>query len=139
MKKVFNFTGEVFIIPNRAFKVKELLFGKDRAEQIAKANNLPYNEEDIFCEIWIVGTGDCATDNLGCHGTIIGDDYLNPIWSSVPVELLKNVKEGDTVKISLPTQSGDVLECTLRANQGGYRYSHRAPFERCLEQCCMAV
>ena len=136
--------GDIFIVPNPGFHVKELLpFAKEttikRARLLAGIN---LEEEDYLIEVWATSPQcDNWTSVYGGFQSLFGvklpedrseKDYLIGYFPKLlPVKLFKGKKEGDTIVLHCP-EYNITVELTL--NQLGYRYGRFGKFEEVLKK-----
>ena len=166
-KPIVNATAnaEIFIIPNRACKLSEILdFAKDKfrklGEDLCTASGTSFDEsKDYFVETWITVEEDLGSENLADHGFRIklSDNqrihvYSGEISRNIPSSLLKDLREGkETVQITFNNLQGRIitgkdydnaeevtvnLTLNLTAAHRKYRYRTYGNFEDTLESVC---
>lgn len=117
-QQVKLFVGKMFIVPNAIYSAAWEKVSNRKASFIQDENiNLP------VVEIWVTGEN---SDNWGCHG--FSNHEVGWFPYALPVSLLENLKEGDTISIKL-----DGEEFHLTAEQLSFRYRSFGPFEDVLE------
>lgn len=147
---------EMFIIPNHASKYgSEYLLSscKEDMNKLASLNGIELTEDSMLVQVWMT-SDQLASDNLGSHGFRFinknGELCLCKSYSKslnmIPADLLKDLKEGDSVDILLPvycesiesiyddSKNKDgmyqaVLNAHITAAQKKYRYRRFGNFE----------
>lgn len=148
MKKLndnkLDFTAEVFIVPNHARSLDQLLreSRKEYIRNIAKMNGInDMSDNDQLVELWYVSKDDLGTSNLVDHGAYILNEnnmkiFFRPSIGLLPAKIFEGRKEGDVVDIKAYATVDDVddentvfflMHCKL--NQLSYRYCRFGRFE----------
>lgn len=135
--------ADFFIIPNRTWTPSnDFLSRMPLYEELYKANNLEMNPDNSRnVAVWIT-IPQLKVDNFQCHGYNDTENHCKviPTLGCIPYELIKNVKEGDTVKVTIPCKFENHFPCkyhiitknvifNLTAAQTKYRYSRFGKFE----------
>lgn len=144
--KTIKLAGEMFIIPNSLTKVRDFVFTsyQEELKELCKLNNISDADNQYMLQIWVVIPE--MTDNLGDHGILINDEGYRCRCGNIPFDLVKDLKEGDTVTVKFDgwqnTDTADtvpvVFELELTAKQLEYRYRSFGAWEevcRALESC----
>lgn len=132
--------GDIFIIPDRVWKISEYDIESFRNEFTLISNLNNVSEEDpLMVHVWITSEGDFSSDDLDCHGFVYNDEPYKAYCSNFPDELFKNKREGDCVELLIPvkprnfdTEQQLVLQIKVRLNQSEYRYRAFGKFEEVL-------
>lgn len=148
---------DMFVIPNSAGRLDEYIESykpilKNWLDSVAKASGLTWDENEPLVQLWYVETNradkEANSENVVRHGFLIDSDgksYYGRIKEEVlPYSWLKNVKEGEELKLNIPCTMADkqknkigvVLNCSIRANQQSYRYCRFGNFEDIAERVC---
>lgn len=149
-------TGDVFIVPNQAYKLQECNEGwredkRKDLEGILKANGKVLNEDEEYCmECWYLSEEmDC--ENIPDHGidTETDDDrevrITVPSHRTLPASLFAPYKEGDVVSVKIPTyiriadgfRGMKNVTYNLKLVQRHYRYCNFGNFEDLLRRVCV--
>lgn len=141
--KTIKLAGEMFIIPNSLTKVRDFVFTsyQEELKELCNLNNISDADNQYMLQIWVVIPE--MSDNLGDHGILINDEGYRCRCGSIPFDLVKDLKEGDTVTAKFDgwhTDTADtvVFELELTAKQLEYRYRSFGAWEevcRALESC----
>lgn len=135
-------TGNMFIVPNRLFKFKELKNpnenGFDDELYTRQYRNFPkitFQDNDLMVEFWATSQ-ECQ--NWHCHDwDDLGEEQLmGRLPQHLPLRVLQNIKEGDELVLHFQANNAQVpyeYELKLRATQLGYRYERFGPFQETLE------
>ena len=159
-------TGEFFIVPNTASVINENSYAFVSSiiwyESIMKANGhgvetskfqhyetyKEMSKSDPLVQVWIA-TDRCKdfTSDLPAIKDEFGIYHFVRLSPYIPLSLIKDVKEGDTITLNLPVDvfvddipAGDyigeyksTIRFTLTAAQDKYRYRGFGPFEKALD------
>ncbi len=150
MKKVENFVGNCFIVPNSSFTVKNGGLFEDGRSDLYRAYTANYSNiivdtrfEDLtWIELWFCSRNNNDQSNWVDHGI---DELQNEGWRVscryLPKILFEGHKEGDCVTVNLPidrpTEDGieiSSVKVELCLKQKAYRYSRFGNFEEVLKR-----
>lgn len=148
----------VFVVPNAAPKIGNIIFGKDETLELAKTicelNGLNFDiEKDHLVQVWIVSNEECCgeknlhTENWYDHGGHIEIDGKRYLCNAkercyLPSPLFVGHKEGDMINVKLPVNlygeddvdpQDAVIEVELKLDQTHCRYRRFGTFEVVLE------
>lgn len=143
MNKKFNLSADVFVIPNRACRVSGFgIFTEKRTAEMTtmcESSGSTFDpKSDKLVQVWIC-SDEC--DNYQDHYPrviIDGKRYNYRLPGYIPYSLLKDIKENESFKLSMPVDliSYDddntipaIVDITLTAKQGEYRYRRFGNFE----------
>lgn len=118
----------VFIVPNPLIRLSECwddgIAIRQDAEWFGVQNT---NPDDLFVECWVVDPQGGDHSNLTDHRWTTGDgrDHLVPTY--IPVSLLRNKREGETVEFS-----NELGQWRIELRQLPYRYGRHGSFEEVL-------
>ena len=149
-----KFSSDLFIVPNRASTPDDYLGRSDAVrselEHFLQVNGhkLEDEPEQIIVETWGVDKGH-GSDNVRDHGIFMEvgdiDVRIYPMVTNMPYRIIKNLKEGDPLQITVPTVvlcTGSDDDCerfeinlpiTVTAKQNEYRYCNWGAFEGALQ------
>ena len=170
-----DISGEIFLFPHTPIRLGDIWSEKeqDALEPYFRIVDPEFNKNNsLLAEVWIT-VGCSASDesitkpitangpvgqwysmNLRSHGMSLRDTDGSEYWrhtklSWLPVSVLRNLKEGDSIDISIPiieyVSSDDpkknfeivddgLYDFRLRTNQLGSRYPHHGRFEEMLSE-----
>ena len=123
----------LFLIPNGLVPVKELRTGSEFAQEqlarIEKFFGITIADDDLLAQFWATDRSDrSGNSNLNDHGYVTQEGNLYRFPTYIPVSMIANSKEGDTLRIN-----GDQGPFTLQCLQKPYRYSRFGKFEEVLK------
>ena len=118
--------GFIFVIPNQALTEKREGFDfMNRWITLNQKDYIPLgislSKEDTYVQVWV---GDEEVDNWTSNSDKLGQRF--PSW--LPLSILKDVKEGDTIKLKWNNETIELI-----ANQLDYRYKRFGKFEDVLK------
>ena len=138
-KSVARDNVAIFIVPNGLVPVRELRSGSDFAqetlEQIESFFGIKLDDDDWLTQFWATDRSDrSGNSNLNDHGYVTQEGNLYRFPTYIPVSMIANSKEGDTLRIN-----GDQGRFTLQCLQKPYRYSRFGRFEEVLQSLLSRV
>lgn len=130
------FSGEFFIVPNSKVS-RESVWRKSQFDEIMKAYGFdPMKEGESLVEVWSTDV-DCydengdlkpgKCDNWADHWKF-GRDSGIIYPASIPMSIIKDLKEGQTVRFKVYG-----MDIEMKANQLGHRYRRFGKFDRDLK------
>jgi len=134
-------TGNMFLVPNRLFKFKELKNddgnGNDDGLFTRRYNNLTgmsYQDDDLMVEFWATNE---QCQNWHCHdwSELGEEEIMGRLPNHLPLRVLQNLKEGDEITLHFRANNAKVpyeYELRLTARQIGFRYERFGAFEETL-------
>ena len=105
--------ADMFIVPNKAGKILPEYIGSsllDKEFGLIEANNYDFDiHNDKFAQVWLLSTDEKAKcDNLNDHSVHFTYDgkliFVSYLCSRLPLKVLANLKEGDTIGITYPVR-----------------------------------
>ena len=142
MKRI-KLTGDMFIIPNDLMIMYNLFeSSQEEMEELFKLNNVEFFGNSLIADLWVVIPE--MSDNLACHGININGTEYCCCCNSIPFDIAKDLKEGETITLnfygweSYMDHYTTIFELELTAKQLEYRYRRFGTWQevcRALESC----
>lgn len=152
-RKTFDVRAEVFIIPNEAGRLDDILSSgvRDGVLEVSELSGKIFNNiVDRAIDVWLTNKPELGSENLRDHGFRVKDEngveyYCNLSTGLLPSWIFKRKKEGETVQCIIPgyctamrsrremladnEREKAVFNFELSLNQSSYRYSRYGTFE----------
>ena len=138
-ENIGTFNGDVFIIPNGLSVYEDLRIMQEFYKDLCELNGVDPTGEQ-FVQVWIC-SDELNTENMSCHGFRVNGNYMNAFCGDLPVSLVKDLREGDTVTVNFRAypdinmgSSDEIITMNLKLNQSDYRYRRFGNFEEVLRR-----